>query len=61
MLPGGKATVTCGAGVISGAVAPAFARAGRAGGADSREARERHPPEKTPSTPHTPTAAAPMT
>jgi hypothetical protein len=38
MLPGGKAAVICNGGVISGAGAPAFARAGRAGGAHSRGA-----------------------
>jgi hypothetical protein len=38
MLPGGKAAVTCSGGVMSGAVAPALARAGRAGGAHSRGA-----------------------
>ena len=38
MLPGDKAAVTCSGGVISAAVASAFARVGRAGGADSRGA-----------------------
>ena len=38
MPPGGKAAVTYSGGVISSAVAPASARAGRAGGADSRGA-----------------------
>jgi hypothetical protein len=38
MLRGERAAVIYGGGVISGAVAPAFARAGRAGGADSRGA-----------------------
>jgi hypothetical protein len=38
MLLGDKAAVIYGGGVISGAVASAFARAGRAGGADGRGA-----------------------
>jgi hypothetical protein len=38
MLRGNKAAVIYGDGVIRGAVASAFARAGRAGGTDSRGA-----------------------
>jgi hypothetical protein len=42
MLRGDKAAVIYGGGVISSAMAPAFARAGRAGGADSRGAVAGH-------------------